>query len=380
VAPRLGVVYDLQGDGRTAIKMHVGKYMQAFSTVGFAAVYNPMVIASDRRTWNDLNNDDIAQNNEIGPVNTPFNVSGASNRTPDPDIKRPYQWEFNVGIQREVVSGVSVSANWVRRDFKRILWTDNILISPADYAIVNVPNPLNTAELIPIYNLDVARRGLVQQVDKNSDINGRWYNGVDFGFTARIKGGNIYGGTSIGRQLTSSCEVDDPNSQRFCDLRELDIPYQTQLKVAGSYPLPLGVQVSGSWQGYPGTVGGTARQDSVYDPALNRIPDASLNVNYVVTNAIIRAANPAATLTQASVTVPLLTPGTKYLERWNQVDLRLAKKFQIGKVKMQGQFDMFNVLNGSNILGSVEAFGSTLDRPTSILQGRLFAVGAQMNF
>jgi len=380
VAPRFGAVYDLQGNGRTAIKVHIGKYMQAFSTVGFAAIYNPMVIASDRRTWSDLNGDDIAQNNEIGPINTPFNVSGVSNRVPDPDIKRPYQWEYNVGIQREVVSGVSVSANWVRRDFKRIFWTDNTLVSQSDYTIVNVPNPLNTAELIPIYNLDVAKRGLVQQVDKNSDVNGRWYNGVDFGFTARVKGGNIYGGTSIGRQLTATCEVDDPNSLRYCDLRDLDIPYQAQLKVAGSYPLPFGVQVSGSWQGYPGTVGGTARQDSVYDPMINRIPDASLNVNYVVTNAIIRAANPAATLTQASVTVPLLTPGTKYLDRWNQIDVRLAKKFQVKKVRLQGQFDIFNILNGSNILGQVEAYGSTLDRPTSILQGRLFAVGAQMNF
>ena len=34
--------------------------MRAYSTVGFAAIYNPMVIASDRRTWIDTNNDDIA--------------------------------------------------------------------------------------------------------------------------------------------------------------------------------------------------------------------------------------------------------------------------------------------------------------------------------
>jgi hypothetical protein len=52
----------------------------------------------------------------------------------------------------------------------------------------------------------------------------------------------------------------------------------------------------------------------------------------------------------------------------------------VSKVKMQGQFDMFNILNGSSILGTVESFGPTLDRPTSILQGRLFAVGVQMNF
>jgi hypothetical protein len=379
-APRLGAVYDLTGNGRTAIKGHVGKYMQAFSTVGFAAVYNPMVIASDRRTWSDPNRDDIAQDNEIGPVNTPFNVSGASNRTPDPNIKRPYQWETSLGIQREIVSGISVSAGWIHRNFKRIFWTDNVLVSPSDYTVVNIPNPLNAAEMIPIYNLNPAKRGQVQQVDKNSDVNTRTYNGVDFGFSARIKGGNVYGGTGIGRQLTSSCEVDDPNSQRFCDLRELDIPYLAQFKVAGSYPLPYGVQLSGSWQGYPGAVASTARQDSVYDSALNRIPDTSLNVNYNVTNAIVRATNPSVTLTQASITVPLLVPGSKYLERWNQVDLRLAKKFQVRRLSLQGQFDIFNVLNGSSILSSNESFGSALDRPTSILQGRLFALGMQMNF
>ena len=163
VAPRLGVVYDVFNDGRTALKGHVGKYMRAFSTVGFAAVYNPMVIGTDRRTWSDPNGDDIAQDIEIGPVNTPFNVSGSSNRNPDPDIRRPYQWEYNLGIQREVVTGVSLSFNWVRREFHRLFWTDNVLVSPEDYTIVPVVNPLDPSETIPIYNLNLAKRGQVQQ-------------------------------------------------------------------------------------------------------------------------------------------------------------------------------------------------------------------------
>ena len=142
VAPRLGAVYDLMGDGRTAIKVHVGKYMQAFSTVGFAAVYNPMVIATDRRTWTDPNGDDIAQNNEIGPVNMPFNVSGVSNRTPDPDIKRP----VSVGVRASASSGkslpgISVSADWVRRDFKRHLLDRQHPGVDSDYTVVNIPNP-----------------------------------------------------------------------------------------------------------------------------------------------------------------------------------------------------------------------------------------------
>jgi Carboxypeptidase regulatory-like domain len=374
VAPRFGAVYDLFDDGKTALKMHIGKYMRAFSTVGFAAVYNPMVIQTDRRTWTDTNGDDTAQDNEIGPVNTPFNVSGLSNRLPDPDIKRPYQWEYSAGVQREIVTGVSVSAGWVRRDFRRLFWSDNILVSHGDYSIVQLPNPLDASEMIPIYNLDRARLGQVQQIDRNSDLNRRWYNGFDFGFTSRVRGINLYGGASIGRQITVHCEVDDPNSLRYCDQRQLDIPYLTQFKLAGTVPLPYDFQVSGSWQGYPGVATGTARQDAEYDPTINRIPDPSLNANYVIDRTIIPA------LTQSSVTVPLIEPGTKYLDRWNQIDLRFTKRFMFGRYRVQGQFDIFNVLNSNSVLGEVETFGSALHRPTAILQGRLFAAGVQVTF
>jgi hypothetical protein len=387
VAPRFGAVYDVFDDGKTAVKFHIGKYMRAYSTVGFAAIYNPMVIATDRRTWSDLNGDDIAQDNEIGPVVTPFNISGVSNRVPDPDIKRPYQWEYNAGVQRELRPGVSVSANWVRREFKRIFWTDNILVSESDYSVVNIPNPcgLTTApagcsglvasgETIPVYNLNVAKRGQVQQVDKNSDTNFKRYNGIDFGFTARVRGGNIFGGTSIGKQITNYCQVEDPNSLRFCDQSKLDIPYLTQFKLTGTYPLVYGVSVSGTWQGYPGVPTGTARQDGEYTVAQNRVPDPSLNINYNVTRTQIP------NLTVASITVPLLTPGQKYLDRWNQIDIRFSKRFEYRKLRFSGQLDIFNLLNSNSILGTVENYGSTLDRPTAILQGRLIAAGLQMTF
>jgi carboxypeptidase family protein len=373
-APRFGIAYDIFGDSTTAVRAHVGKYMRAFSTVGFAAVYNPMVNETDRRNWTDLNGDDIAQDNEIGAVNTPFNISGVSNRRADPDIERPYQWEYSVGIQREVLRGVSVSANWIRRDVRRQFWTDNLLVSDEDYTVVQVRNPVDPSELIPIYNLNRAKLGLVDRIDRNSDKNRRWYNGFDVGFTARVGGGNVYGGAGIGRQVTVNCEVDDPNGRRFCDHRDLDIPYLTQFKLSGTYPLPLGVRVSGSWQGYPGVPVGTNRQDSNFDTALNRVVDPSLNVNYILDRTIIP------NLTQSSVTVPLIEPGTKYLDRWNQIDVRLARKFAVRGVEMQGQFDIFNLLNSNAILNVVETFGSSLDRPTQILQGRLFAAGVQVTF
>jgi len=42
---------------------------------------------------------------------------------------------------------------------------------------MNVGNPLDASEIIPIYNLNVAKRGQVAQVDRNSDNNSRTYNG-----------------------------------------------------------------------------------------------------------------------------------------------------------------------------------------------------------
>ena len=250
----------------------------------------------------------------------------------------------------------------------------NALVGFNDYTPVQIANPLNASDPITIYNLNPTKLGLSQLVDRNSAKNQKSYNGYDIGFTARVHGGNIYGGVSTGRMLTINCDVPDPNSLRFCDQSDLGIPYVTQFKISGMYPLPLGAQISGNWQGYPGTFGSTARQDAEYSSALNRVVDASLNVNYNVDRTVLP------TLVQSSVTVPLLKPGTKYLKRWNQVDVRLAKKFHVQKVNFQGQLDIFNVLNASSILTVNETFGSSLDRPASILQGRLIAIGAQMNF
>jgi len=176
-------------------------------------------------------------------------------------------------------------------------------------------------------------------------------------------------GTSAEDACTTMCEVEDPNSLRYCDQRDLGIPYLAQFKLAGMYPLMYGIQISGSWQGYPGVPTGTERQDVEYTANLNRVPDPSLNVNYIVTG-----------LTQTSTTVPLLKPGTKYLDRWNQIDMRFSKRLNVAGLRTSLQFDIFNLLNSNSILSVVETFGTSLDRPSSILQGRLFAVGAQLNF
>jgi len=379
VSPRFGATWDVFGTGKTAVKGYVGKFVRAYSTVGYAQQYNPMVFQTDRRTWTDRNGDDIAQENEIGPVNTPFNISGVLTRQPDPNMKRPYQWVYNLSLEHEVRPGLSVSVGWVRRDNRRMVWRDNVLVGFDDYTVVQVPNPLNSAELIPIYNLNPAKRGQVLEVDKNSTRNRKWYNGFDLGVSARLPRAQFFGGAHVGRQITVWCEVDDPNSLRFCDQRELGIPYLVQFKLNGSVALPLGIRLSGTWQDYPGVPTGTDRQAgggsfTEFDYGLGRIVDPSLNVNYIVDRSIVP------TLTLSSVTVPLLKPGTKYLKRWRQIDVRVTRDFRVAGVRVAPQLDVFNVLNASSILSVVETYGPSLDRPTQVLQGRLFAVGVQLGF
>jgi len=62
--------------------------------------------------------------------------------------------------------------------------------------------------------------------------------------------------------------------------------------------------------------------------------------------------------------------------------LSLAKWFQVGRTRLQGQFDVFNVLNRSDVL-SVRSlnFGTpSYMQPSSILQGRILRFATQMKW
>ena len=70
------------------------------------------------------------------------------------------------------------------------------------------------------------------------------------------------------------------------------------------------------------------------------------------------------------------------------MDFRLAKIFNIGRgVRLQANFDVYNLLNDSSVLGLNATYGSQWLLPIvvvsgteSILQGRLVQVGGQLTF
>ncbi len=388
VSPRLGVVWDVGGDGKTAVKMGWGKYVRAYST-GFSDVYDPNFYASATLTWADMNSDNITQGGvafdaagnrvpcvfrspgceiDFSTLPSTFGVKPPQNFAAD--IGRPFQYEMNASIQRELLRGTSMSAAFVRRDYRNLIWSDNRAIDPSDYRLFNLPNPLNPSATVPVYNLNPARATAFDVLDQNSSRNRRVFTGVDVNFQSRAKGLNIFGGVTAGHTLTNTCEVEDPNFLLYCDMGQYDIPMYLQFKLNGSYALPYKVQVAASVQSY----NGDARNAS-FDTTIAAI-DPSLRTIWNVDRATFLNLT-GSTLTQSSVNVQLIEPGSKLLGRHNQVDVRFKRPFAFGRLSLEAQFDAYNALNSGVVLTAVQTYGAALDRPASILQGRLIRLGLQ---
>jgi len=248
-----------------------------------------------------------------------------------------------------------------------------------------------------VYMPSAAAVRLVDNFDTNAGSGRKQiYNGFDFTFNSRIPGGgSVFGGFTAEKTLRVICdEPDDPNYLRFCDDRDNGIPLTKQLKIAGTYPVGWGIQLSASLQSLQG------RSLGSYTTAGNKISGpgygdtgSPVGTQWLITRSTRYGAGctgpctPGALvipgLTTSSVTVPLVVPGTEFLPRLNQVDLSLAKWFQIGsRSRVQMQVDLFNVLNANTILGvrSVNYGTGSYQQPSGILNGRTIRLGTQLRW
>ena len=359
-APRMGAAYDLFGNGRTAVKGSVGKYFQQEAT-GFAAKYNPLQEGSDTVTWSDLNGDDVAQDNELGAANN-ATLGVRRNINPDPDMKRPYQVLYNLGVQHQIMSRLSVSVNYFRREYKNMSYTKSLAVPLTAYDLVNIADPRGNGQTLPIYNLQRAYLGLVNDLDTTSSENWRHYNGVDFTMNAR--GGNgmsVAGGVSLGRSISKTCEVGDPNQLRYCDQTLYNIPLAKTVKLTWAYPLPWDIRFSGVFQSADGF-----NTSAPPTPLLAQSPDNHLRLySYNVSRTQLPS------LVQTNVSVFLDEPGTSIMPRVTQLDLAFSKAVSVGRLKLTPQIDVFNATNNNAVLSLRTVYGATLGNPSTILSGRL---------
>jgi hypothetical protein len=400
ISPRMNAAYDISGNGKTAVKVNVSKYLVAQDSnqqplgPGMGSPINRLAL-STTRSWNDANRNfvpdcdllNLAANGECAAAaNQNFGSPVFSTRF-DPAVQRgfgvrPYDWNFDVSIQHELVPRVAVNVGYFRRWFGNFLVTANQATSAADYTLFNLPLPadsrLPTSGVVNgIANVNPAKFGLVDNLvtaasNYGNQIN-HW-NGFDFAVNARLSDVLLQGGISTGRQSIDNCQVvarlpsitptgtpaTTITPQQYC---HVDGKFLTQVKLLGSYTVPrIDVRLAATLQNIPGeeTQAAYNAPNAIVAPLLGR------NLSGGVAN----------------VTINLLPPQTFYEARVNQLDFRAAKIVTFAGKRMQIALDLFNALN-SNV---VETYNNSYNptgswqTPTLILPARVAKITAQFDF
>jgi hypothetical protein len=110
VAPRIGVVFDLTGDGRTVVKGNYGLYWHN-PGVGVPSDANPNTgTKSATYGWTDTNGDRRWQPGEETSLQT-ASLEGAVQL--DPDIKAPYSHESSVWVERQLTNTLGFRTGFV---------------------------------------------------------------------------------------------------------------------------------------------------------------------------------------------------------------------------------------------------------------------------
>src|SRR5262252_4043407 len=125
-APRLGLTYDLSGNGKTVVKANYALYWWNPGTTAIDSLVNPNSPDWWRRyTWTDTNKDGVWQNGEQGAAPTSSN-GGVGSTQLDPNLQDTRTREAAFWLEREVAQNFGVHAGFVWRKIDQLSQSDNL--------------------------------------------------------------------------------------------------------------------------------------------------------------------------------------------------------------------------------------------------------------
>ena len=388
INPRLGAAYDLFGNGRTALKGSLGRYVAKIGTE-ITNANNPIVrsVNNTNRSWNDANLNyvpdcdlgNFAANGECGAIdNNNFGQLNPNAVQWDPDVLnglRDSNWDMSAEIQQELLEGLSMTvgyyfnnAGYSQENNSKNRRTDNQAVTPDDYSPYCITAPRNPGlpggggnEICGLYDLNPDKFGQVDNIITrttyfgndsrqnhffNVTFDGRIGNGIQFG-----------GGIDTGKSIEDQCfTIDSPQDMLHC---RVVTPFkaQTQYKAFGSIPLPGDIFISAAYQNLSG-------------PAY----DANL---VIFNNDVMGLGRP---LSAGFAVVPLVAPQTLFEDRISRLDFRLSKIINYRRLRFQINLDAYNLMNTSDIRTVNSSYGGRWGYPNSIIDPRLVQIGGQIDF
>ncbi len=420
ITPRFGAAYDVFGNGRTAIRANIGKYLEGVGvqlnyansnpTLRVPTSTGPFQTQGVTRTWTDANGNWTPDCNLLNPSAQDLRATGGDfcgqmsnvqfgqpvlTNNYDPALLhgwgvRASDWNLGVSVQQQIASRASVEIAYSRRWYQGFTVTDNQLVTAADYSPYSVTAPADPRlpggggyVVSGLYDVSPTRSGQFSNLITNSTGYGdeyQYFNGLDVTVNARMRNGlTVQGGTSTGKTVADACGVRanlpelsvgigaglatstvSPTSP-YC---HVDYGWLTQFRGLATYTVPkIDVQFSGVMQSKPG---------------------ALLAANYAVTAATVaQSLGRLPSGNVPNVTINLVTPGSMYGDRINQLDFRAAKILRFGRTKTMIGVDMYNALNSSAILTYNNTYAGptgTWLQPNSILTGRMTRISAEVSW
>jgi len=425
ITPRFGAAYDVFGNGRTAIRANVGKYLEGVGvqlnyansnpTLRVPTSTGPFQTQGVTRTWTDNGNFrpdcDLLnpQANSAGGdfcgqmSNTAFGQPVLTNNY-DPALLhgwgvRASDWNLGLSVQQQIASRASIEVAYSRRWYHGFTVTDNTLVTAADYSAYSIVAPTDPRlpggggyQLGTVYDVSPTKSGQISNLITDSRGYGdefQYFNGVDVTLNVRMRNGvTIQGGTSTGKTVADACGVRAnlpelnvaigaglgtstvSTTSPYC---HADYGWLTQFRGLATYVVPkIDVQLSGVMQSKPGAM-------LAANYAMPAVRTATTGSAAVVADFLGRA--PSGNV--ANVTFNLVAPGQLYGDRINQLDLRAAKILRFGRTRTMIGVDMYNALNSSAILTYNNTYGGptgTWLLPNSILTGRMTRISAEFTW
>lgn len=422
VSPRAAVAYDLFGNGKTSLKANWGRYLSPAQNAGIftGAAPTSAIATAATRSWTDANHNYIvdcnlsiggAQDNTAAGGDKCGGLSSLNFGTLTPAISysdqllnglRPWDYQLGLAVQQQVTSRISVEVQYNKRWFNGFYVPRNLAVQPSDWTTYDVKAPSDprlpngggytVAGMADINPLLFGKTNYEVQAASNYGNQYQYWDGVDFTASVRPSHGLTFqGGTSTGQTVQDLCEVASKvpealqapvplvigasapgftafgagqlgyTPMQYCHLAS---GFLTQFRGLGSYQVPkVDVEVSATYQSKPGS------QLAAY----YNIPAAT------IAQSLGRA--PAGGV--ANVNVNLITPGSLYGDRVNELDLRLTKLFRISSTRTRVSMDMYNALNAAPVLTYNQIYSPTSTtwlNPTSVLAARVIKLSASIEF